>query len=124
MRLYLCWHQMQTIKKYNRIKVELTEAGKLNSELAAYLGVHASTVSDWCTNTNQPSIKDLYRIAEFLKIDVRSLLVPNQARATGYNFEPGESSTMMAAEPAPPYNTKAKPGKATGKPKTKRKKPY
>ena len=124
MTLYLCWQYMQTIKKYNRIKVELTEAGKLNSELAAYLGVHASTVSDWCTNTNQPSIKDLYRIAEFLKIDVRNLLVPSQARATGYNFEPGENSTMMAAEPAPPYNVKAKPNKATGKPKTKRKKPY
>ena len=123
MTLYLCWQHMQTIKKYNRIKVELTEADKLNSELAAYLGVHASTVSDWCTNTNQPSIKDLYRIAEFLKIDVRSLLVPNQARATGYNLEPGDGSTMMAADPAAPYHVKAKPNKAPGKPKTKRKKP-
>src|SRR5882757_9458781 len=111
MRLYLCWHQMQTIKKYNRIKVELTEAGKLNSELAAYLGVHASTVSDWCTNTNQPSIKDLYRIAEFLKIDVRNLLVPNQARANVYTMEHGDTGMTMVAEDEQPYNVKAKPPK-------------
>jgi transcriptional regulator with XRE-family HTH domain len=66
----------QQTTKYNRIKVELTEAGKQNSDLATYMKVHPSTVSDWCTNTNQPSIQDLYKISEFLKTDVRRLLVP------------------------------------------------
>jgi transcriptional regulator with XRE-family HTH domain len=114
---------MQTIKKYNRIKVELTEAGKLSAELAAFLGVHASTVSDWCTNTNQPSIKDLYRIAEFLQTDVRNLLVPNLPKpgiySTGFTSE-----LNIAAEPEAVYTTKGKPVKTTGKPKTKRKKPH
>ena len=114
---------MNTIKKYNRIKVELTEAGKLNAELAAFLGVHASTVSDWCTNTNQPSIKDLYRIAEFLQTDVRNLLVPNMVRTPVYGMETGTLQTMMVAEPESTYQTKRKPAKATGKPKSKSKKP-
>jgi transcriptional regulator with XRE-family HTH domain len=62
--------------RYNRIKVELTEAGKQNGDLATFMKVHPSTVSDWCTNTNQPSIQDLYKISEFLKINVRQLLLP------------------------------------------------
>jgi len=66
--------------RYNRIKTELAEAAKQNSDLAAYMQVHVSTVSDWCTNTNQPSVQDLFRIAEFLKIDVRQLLVSTAER--------------------------------------------
>jgi transcriptional regulator with XRE-family HTH domain len=66
------------VKKYNRIKVELAEAGKQNTDLAKYIGVHPSTVSDWCTNTNQPSVQDLFKISEFLKINVRDLLVPTK----------------------------------------------
>jgi transcriptional regulator with XRE-family HTH domain len=61
--------------KYNRIKVELAEAGRKSHELADFLGVHVTTVSDWCTNKNQPSIQDLYKISEFLLIDVRRLLI-------------------------------------------------
>lgn len=113
---------MQTLKKYNRIKVELTEAGKLNSELAAFLGVHASTVSDWCTNTNQPSIKDLYRIADFLQIDVRNLLVPNLPKAGVYGME-HTTGLNMVADPEANYTTKAKSAKTTGRQKTKSKKP-
>lgn len=122
MSIYLCWYSMHTIKKYNRIKVELTEAGKLNAELAAFLGVHASTVSDWCTNTNQPSVKDLYRIADFLQTDVRNLLVPNLQRSGYYNS--GVNTDLnIAAEPDGTYITKAKPAGTTGKPKAKRQKP-
>jgi transcriptional regulator with XRE-family HTH domain len=66
---------MADTTKYNRIKVELAEAGRRNQELAEFLGVHITTVSDWCTNKNQPSIQDLYKISEFLRIDVRRLLV-------------------------------------------------
>lgn len=61
--------------KYNRIKTELAEADKQNAELAEYIGVHVTTVSDWCTNTNQPSIQDLFKISKFLKINVQQLLV-------------------------------------------------
>ena len=58
-----------TKTKYNRIKAALSEADKTASTLAEYLGVHKSTVSDWCTNSNQPSVQDLYRIAMFLGLD-------------------------------------------------------
>jgi transcriptional regulator with XRE-family HTH domain len=37
--------------------------------------VHETTVSDWCTNTNQPSIPDLFEIARFLRVNVRKLLI-------------------------------------------------
>ncbi|ANH80003.1 hypothetical protein A8C56_02540 [Niabella ginsenosidivorans] len=61
--------------KYNRIKTVLTEADKKNSDLAKYMKVHVITVSNWCTNTNQPSIQDLFKIAKFVNKDVRQLLV-------------------------------------------------
>jgi putative transcriptional regulator len=84
---------MAEIKKYNRIKVELAEAVKKNQELAGYLNVHVTTVSDWCTNKNQPSVQDLYRISEFLRIDVRRLL-----SATNW-----ESGLTKAAESEPVF---------------------
>lgn len=77
--------------KYNRIKAELAESNKQNKELAQYLGVHETTVSDWCTNKNQPSIQDLFLIAQFLRIDVRQLLVSTR----------WETELMVVHEPAP-----------------------
>lgn len=92
--------------KYNRIKVELAEAGRKNQDLAEYLPVHVTTVSDWCTNRNQPSIQDLYRISEFLQIDVRRLLVPTN----------WESRMTKAAEDEPVFKKAKTPKK---KPKKK-----
>ena len=112
----------QVNQKYNRIKVELAEAGKQNGQLAVFLGVHASTVSDWCTNTNQPSIQDLYRIADFLKVDVRNLLVPNQPKPDTYIT--GQESLQMVSENETTYKRKTKPARsATAKQKGKPKKP-
>jgi putative transcriptional regulator len=98
--------------KYNRIKAELAEAGKQNADLATYMEVHPSTVSDWCTNTNQPSVQDLYRIAEFLKIDVRKLLIPT-------SWERNEVLTQ-AAEPPTVHKIKSQ-RKLEGKSKNKSK---
>lgn len=67
-----------TKTKFNRIKAELSESGRKSTELALYMGVHVTTVSDWCTNTNQPSIQDLYKISEFLRINVWRLLIPTK----------------------------------------------
>jgi transcriptional regulator with XRE-family HTH domain len=78
------------VTKYNRIKAELAEHNRQNKELAHYLGVHETTVSDWCTNKNQPAIKDLFLIAKFLRIDVRILLVST-------TWEP---EMMVVAEPS------------------------
>ncbi len=67
--------------KYNRIKAALAEAGRTSQELAEFMGVYATTVSDWCTNKNQPSVQNLHRISEFLRIDIRLLLMPTNWEA-------------------------------------------
>lgn len=59
----------------NRIKAVLAEEGRTNKELADQLGVAEPTVSRWCTNTQQPSLEMLFKIAKVLKRDVRGLLV-------------------------------------------------
>lgn len=104
---------MSKTSKYNRIKVELIEAGKQGMELAKYVGVHPSTVSDWCTNTNQPSIQDLYKIAEFLKVNVRKLLVPTQWEG---------QKLPQAAEEEPVFNKKTPKKSPVKKAPTSRKK--
>lgn len=58
----------------NRIKVVLTEEKKTSLWLSQQLAVNRSTVSKWCTNTNQPDLHTLVRIAELLNVDVSSLL--------------------------------------------------
>lgn len=63
---------------YNRLKGVLADLGKTNKELAEGIGVLPNTVSSWCTNAKQPSWEKLYAIADFLKIDVRALLVVNK----------------------------------------------
>jgi transcriptional regulator with XRE-family HTH domain len=63
---------------YNRLKSWLALKQVKNKVLAEHLNVSEQTVSKWCTNYSQPSIPDLYRIAEFLNIDVVELLEPMQ----------------------------------------------
>lgn len=58
----------------NRIKVVLTEEKKTSLWLSQQLDVNRSTVSKWCTNTNQPDLHTLVRIAELLNVDVSTLL--------------------------------------------------
>ncbi|MBT0812835.1 helix-turn-helix transcriptional regulator [Litoribacter ruber] len=60
---------------YNRIKEVIVLQKSSNKKLAEYMGVKEPTVSNWCTNTKQPSIPDLFKIARFLNVDVRELLV-------------------------------------------------
>lgn len=104
--------------RYNRIKAELAEAGRQGKHLAKHMNVHVTTISDWCTNTNQPSIQHLYEVAEFLQIDVRRLLVPNR-------WLPAETILLSeAAEEAPAYKTKKrKAAKKSKKPAATRRKP-
>lgn len=61
----------------NRIKAVLAENKKKNKDLAEKLSVADSTVSNWVTNNSQPSLETLFEIADFLKVDVRTLLVSN-----------------------------------------------
>ena len=58
----------------NRIKVVLVEKKKTNKWLAEQLGKDPATVSKWCTNTSQPALDMLVRIAQVLDVDVKELI--------------------------------------------------
>jgi transcriptional regulator with XRE-family HTH domain len=64
-------------KVFNRIKAVLADTGKKNIDVAKNLKVKDETVSRWVSNSAQPSIERLYEIADFLEVDVRTLLIPN-----------------------------------------------
>ena len=65
------------MEKLNRIKGALADAGKTNIWLAEQVGRDPVTVSKWCTNTSQPDLSTLSKIADALEIDVRELFVSN-----------------------------------------------
>ena len=58
----------------NRIKVVLVEKKKTNKWLAEQLGKDPATVSKWCTNTCQPDLKTLVKIAQLLEVDMKELI--------------------------------------------------
>ncbi|RHK09819.1 XRE family transcriptional regulator [Segatella copri] len=58
----------------NRLKVVLVECGKTGKWLAGQLGKSNCTVSKWCSNSIQPDLVTLNKIAKILNVDVRSLL--------------------------------------------------
>lgn len=58
----------------NRLKVVLVECSKTGKWLAEQLGKSNCTVSKWCSNTIQPDLITLNKIAKILDVDVRSLL--------------------------------------------------
>lgn len=62
------------IGRINRIKVVLAEKQKTNKWLASELGINPSTVSKWCTNSSQPDIAFLVKIAKLLDVELDELL--------------------------------------------------
>lgn len=61
-------------KDINCLKVLLAEKKRTNKWLAEQLGKDPGTVSKWCTNTMQPNLETLVKIAECLDVDVKDLL--------------------------------------------------
>ena len=59
----------------NRIKLVLVEKKRTSKWLSEQMGVNPSTVSKWCTNTSQPDITSLLRIADLLEVDIKEVLV-------------------------------------------------
>lgn len=62
------------MKDLNRIKVVLAEKKRTNKWLAEQMGKNLATVSKWCTNTSQPDLATLAKIAKALEVDVRTLI--------------------------------------------------
>ena len=63
--------------KINRLKVVLVEKEKSGKWLADQLGKSTCTVSKWCSNTTQPDLQTLSKIAQLLNIDTRELRTPS-----------------------------------------------
>ncbi len=61
-------------KDINRIKVVLAEKKRTNKWLAEQLGKDPATVSKWCTNSCQPSLETLIKIAKLLDVEVVELI--------------------------------------------------
>ena len=59
----------------NRIKLVLVEKKRTARWLSQQMGVNPSTVSKWCTNTSQPDLATILKIADLLKVDIRELFV-------------------------------------------------
>ena len=59
----------------NRIKLVLVEKKRTSKWLSEQMGVNPSTVSKWCTNTSQPDIISLLKIADLLEVDIKELIV-------------------------------------------------
>lgn len=61
-------------EQVNRLKIVLAEEQKSNKWLAEQLGKDQATISKWVTNSSQPDLKNLLRIAKALNVDVARLL--------------------------------------------------
>ena len=68
-------YQKYYMEDINRIKLVLVEKKRTSKWLSEQMGVAPSTVSKWCTNSSQPDIGNLLKIADLLEVDIKELLV-------------------------------------------------
>jgi transcriptional regulator with XRE-family HTH domain len=64
----------------NRIKEVLKDKGISQTWLAKQMGKSYNTINEYSRNVRQPSLEDLYRIAEILDIDIKVLIVSNKKK--------------------------------------------
>ena len=75
--MYFCFPKKHTVmanKDINRLKVILADKKKTNKWLAEQLGKDQTTISKWCTNSSQPDLASLIKIAKLLEVEVADLL--------------------------------------------------
>ena len=68
------------MKDINRIKVVLVEKKRTSKWLSEQLRKDPATISKWCTNTSQPDLITLTKVATLLDVDVRLLI--NKTKGT------------------------------------------
>lgn len=61
-------------ERINRLKVVLVEQNRTGKWLAEQLGKNEATVSRWCSNSTQPSLEMLIKIADILNVNPRLLI--------------------------------------------------
>ncbi|MDR0714507.1 MAG: helix-turn-helix transcriptional regulator [Bacteroidales bacterium] len=68
------------MKEINRLKNVLAEQKRTGKWLAEVMGKNEATVSRWCSNAAQPTVRIFVQIAEVLNVDVRELFVSTKKR--------------------------------------------
>lgn len=63
----------------NRIKEVLEEKGIKQTWLAEKLGKSYNMVNAYAQNRRQPSLEDLFKLAEILDVDIKELIVSNKS---------------------------------------------
>ena len=61
-----------------QFKIVLAEKERTGTWLSEQMGHSISAVSRWMTNKVQPSVEQLYEIADHLDVDVKELLVSSK----------------------------------------------
>lgn len=61
-----------------RLKKIISESGQKQKDLAEYVGVKQSTVSDWINKGTSPKIENIYKIVEFFNITFEYLFTGEQ----------------------------------------------
>jgi transcriptional regulator with XRE-family HTH domain len=64
----------------NRIKEVLKDKGISQTWLARQMGKSYNTINEYSRNVRQPSLEDLYKIAEILDVEVKELLIERKAQ--------------------------------------------
>ncbi|AXT20995.1 helix-turn-helix domain-containing protein [Flavobacteriaceae bacterium AU392] len=62
----------------NRIKEVLKDKGISQTWLAKKSGKSYPAINDYARNKRQPSLEDLYKIAEILDVSIMQLLIDNK----------------------------------------------
>ena len=62
----------------NRIKEVLKDKGISQTWLAKQMGKSYPTINEYARNKRQPSLEDLYKIADILNVSVSYLLIDNK----------------------------------------------
>ena len=61
-------------ERINRIKGVLVEQNRTGKWLAEQLQKNEATISRWCSNTSQPSLEMLVKIATVLNVEPKDLI--------------------------------------------------
>jgi putative transcriptional regulator len=64
----------------NRIKEVLKDKGISQTWLAKQMGKSYNTINEYSRNVRQPSLEDLYIIAEILNVEVKELLIKRKVK--------------------------------------------
>jgi transcriptional regulator with XRE-family HTH domain len=59
----------------NRIKEVLKDKGISQTWLAKQMGKSYNTINEYSRNVRQPSLEDLYLVAEILNVEVKDLII-------------------------------------------------